>query len=249
MVPITATSQTTDIGGLPWPPLIAGTLIKRYKRFLVDVELEDGQIVTAHCPNTGSMQSCSEPGRRVYLSVHDNPKRKYPYTWEMIAMPDALVGTNTLTPNRLIKHAVTCRQIPELAGYETVRSEVRLGHHSRIDLLLSGPGAQRCYVEIKNCTLVRDKTALFPDAVTARGLKHLQELARHVGRQCRSVIFFFVQRMDADSFRPADAIDPAYGQGLRQAVAAGVEMLAYDVHIDLTGIRLRRALPCRLEGG
>ena len=246
MIPIATTSQTTDADGLPWPPLITGTLLKRYKRFLVDVELEDGRIVTAHCPNTGSMQSCSEPGRRVYLSVHDNPKRKYPYTWEMIAMPASLVGVNTLTPNRLIKHAVSRGQIPELGGYEAVRGEVRFGENSRVDLLLSGPGEARCYVEIKNCTLVRDKTALFPDAVTARGLKHLQELARQVGPACRSVIFFFVQRMDADCFRPAEAIDPAYGQGLRQAVAAGVEMLAYDVHIDLAGIRLRQALPCHL---
>ncbi len=246
MAPITTTSKTTDDSGLPWPPLIVGTLIKRYQRFLVDVELEDGRIVTAHCPNTGSMQTCSEPGRRVYLSMHDNPRRKYPYTWEMIAMPASLVGTNTLTPNRLVKHAINRGQIAALDGYATVRGEVRFGENSRVDLLLSGPGPSRCYVEIKNCTLVCDKTALFPDAVTARGLKHLQELARQVGPHCRSVIFFFVQRMDADCFRPADTIDPAYGRELRRAVAAGVEILAYDVHIDLTGIRLRRALPCRL---
>ncbi|MDJ0667428.1 MAG: DNA/RNA nuclease SfsA [Desulfobacterales bacterium] len=246
MVPIATTSKTPGSDGLSWPSLITGTLIKRYKRFLVDVELDDGRIVTAHCPNTGSMQSCSEPGRRVYLSVHDNPKRKYPYTWEMIAMPNSLVGINTLMPNRLIKHAVNRGQIPELEGYDAVGSEVRFGENSRVDLLLSGPGTARCYVEIKNCTLVRDKTALFPDAVTARGLKHLQELARQIGPACRSVIFFFVQRMDAVCFRPADTIDPDYGQGLRQAVAAGVEMMVYDVHIDLAEIRLRRALPYRL---
>ncbi len=219
MNPTPICSKTTDGEGLAWPPLIAGTLIRRYKRFLADVELEDGRTVTAHCPNTGSMQSCSAPGRRVYLSVHDNPKRKYPYTWELIAMPDSLVGVNTLTPNRLVKHAVARNGIPELGGYREVRSEVRMGANSRVDLMLSGPGKARCYVEIKNCTLVEDKTALFPYAVTARGLKHLQELARQVGPHTRSVIFMFVQRMDADIFQPADAIDPAYGQGLRQAMA------------------------------
>jgi sugar fermentation stimulation protein A len=237
---------TPRADGLVWPPLVAGTLLRRYKRFLADVKLEDGRTVTAHCPNTGSMRSCSEPGRQVYLSVHDNPKRKYPYTWELIQMPDSLVGVNTLTPNRLVKRAVAHEAVAELAGFERVRSEVRFGDHSRVDLLLTGPGNRRCFVEIKNCTLVVDGTALFPDAVTARGLKHLQELARQVDAQTRSVIFFFIQRMDAEEFRPADAIDPAYGEGLRQALGAGVEILAYDVDIDLAGIHLRRALPCRL---
>ncbi len=249
MNPMNTTTIRKDTSGrhdLNWPLLVAGTLIKRYKRFLADVALDDGRTVTAHCPNTGSMQACSEPGRRVYLSVHDNPKRKYPYTWELIAMPDSLVGVNTLVPNRLVKLAVSRDAIPELHGYETVRSEVRLGANTRVDLMLSGPGKARCYVEIKNCTLVRDQTALFPDAVTARGLKHLQELTRHVGPQTRSVIFIFVQRMDAEAFQPADAIDPAYGRGLRRAVAAGVELIAYDVCIDTQSIRLGRALPCRL---
>ncbi len=246
MKPTAILPKTADSDGLAWPPLIAGTLLRRYKRFLADVELDDGRTVTAHCPNTGSMQACSEPGRRVYLSVHDNPKRKYPYTWELITMPDSLVGVNTLVPNRLVKHAVLHNGIAEIGGYEAVRSEVRFGENSRVDLLLSGPGKARCYVEIKNCTLVENKTALFPDAVTARGLKHLQELARQVDRHTRSVIFVFVQRMDADVFQPADAIDPAYGQGLRRAIADGVELLVYDVHIDLEGIRLRRSLPCRL---
>ncbi len=239
-------TKTAGADGLAWPPLIAGTLLRRYKRFLADVELDDGRTVTAHCPNTGSMQACSEPGRRVYLSVHDNPKRKYPYTWELIVMPDSLVGVNTLVPNRLVKHAVLHNGIAELCGHKEARSEVRFGENSRVDLLLSGPGKAKCYVEIKNCTLVENKTALFPDAVTARGLKHLKELSRQVGPHTRSVIFVFVQRMDADVFQPADAIDPAYGRGLRRAIAEGVELLAYDVHINLEGIRLRRSLPCRL---
>ena len=244
-----ATPIRTDVPGphgLEWPPLVAGTLVRRYKRFLADVRLDDGRQVTAHCPNTGSMQACSEPGRRVYLSVHDNPKRKYPYTWELIAMPDSLVGVNTLVPNRLVKHAVSRDAIPELRGYATVRSEVRVGANARMDLMLAGPGDSRCYVEIKNCTLVRERIARFPDAVTARGLKHLQALARHVGPQTRSVIFILVQRMDAQAFEPADAIDPAYGRGLRQAVAAGVELMAYDTCIDMDMIRLGRSLPCRL---
>jgi len=238
--------ETAPPAGLTWPPLVRGTLVKRYKRFLADVILENGMTVTAHCPNTGSMTDCCEPGRPVYLSVHDNPKRKYPHTWELIRMPDSLVGVNTLVPNRLVKQAVRTGQVAELAGYAEVRSEVRMGARSRVDLMLQDDKRGTCHVEIKNCTMVRNGRAYFPDAVTTRGLKHLHELAARVSKRNRSVMFYLIQRMDAEAFRPADHIDPAYGKALRQAVAQGVEILAYDVHIDLRGIRLNRRRPCRL---
>jgi sugar fermentation stimulation protein A len=134
--------------GLAWPKLTTGTLLKRYKRFCADVKLENGEIVTAHCPNTGSMTGCSEPGRRVYLSVHDNPKRKLKYTWEMIAMPNSLVGVNTLIPNRLVFTSIVQKRIPELRTYHAVEREVKIGEHCRIDLLLTGRDGDHCYIEI-----------------------------------------------------------------------------------------------------
>jgi len=241
-------SQSADANprGLAWPPLVEGTLIRRYQRFLADVALKDGATVTAHCPNTGSMKDCCTPGRPVYLSAHDNPKRKLKYTWELIHMPGSLVGVNTLMPNRLVKHAVETGQIEELKGYDRVQSEVKISPHTRVDLMLRDGDRDVCHVEVKNCTMVEDRIARFPDAVTARGLKHLHELADQVAAGHRSVMLYFVQRMDADAFRPADDIDPAYGQALRQAVERGVEVLVYDVHIDLQAIRLNRRLPCRL---
>lgn len=232
--------------GLPWPPLVEGTLLRRYQRFLADVALKNGATVTAHCPNTGSMKDCCTPGRPVFLSVHDNPKRKLKYTWELIRMPDSLVGVNTLMPNRLVKHAVQTGQIEELKGYAHVQSEVKIGAHTRVDLMLQDEDRSRCHVEIKNCTMVENRVARFPDAVTARGLKHLHALADQVAAGHRSVMLYVVQRMDADAFRPADAIDPAYGHALRQAVQKGLEALVYDVHMDLREIRLNRRLPCLL---
>ena len=232
--------------GLDWPPLIAGKLVRRYQRFLADVKLNNGRVVTAHCPNTGSMKGCCEIGRTVYLSRQDNPRRKLKYTWELIDMPASLVGVNTLVPNRLVTHGVEAGQIPELEGYEKIQREVRIGDHTRIDLLLTATVRRHCYVEIKNCTLVQDGIARFPDAITSRGQKHLLELEKRVAAGDRSVIFFFIQRQDARSFQPADAIDPDYGRSLRRAVKKGVEALAYDVSIDLHGIRLRKPIPCRL---
>ena len=229
-----------------WPPLVKGTLIRRYKRFIADVELEDGRVVSAHCPNSGSMKACSEPGRPVYLSRHDSVKRKLPYTWQLIDMGTSLVGTNTGVPNRLVEASVRAGLVPALTGYDTVRTEVRYGERSRIDILLEC-GHDRCFVEVKNCTLVEDDgIARFPDAVTARGLKHLVELQREVREGNRSIMFYLVQRMDARLFGPADHIDPAYGMELRKAVKAGVELLAYDVHIDLGGITLNGPVPWEL---
>ncbi len=237
---------SADFNGLRWPELVCGTLIRRYKRFLADVKLDNGQTVTAHCPNTGSMKGCCEPGRAVYLSVHDNPRRKLKFTWELIQMPASLVGVNTQVPNRLVYESVKAGSVPELAGYREVAREVKISANSRIDLGLSGNGRRPCYVEIKNCTLVEDDTALFPDAVTARGLKHLHELEARAKSGCRAVMFYFIQRMDARVFRPADHIDGDYGRQLRHAAAHGVEILAYDVTIDLNGIRLKRRLAVAL---
>ncbi|MBW1790175.1 MAG: DNA/RNA nuclease SfsA [Deltaproteobacteria bacterium] len=231
---------------LLWPPLLEGTLIRRYKRFLADVKLRNNHVVTAHCPNSGSMLACSEPGRPAYISRQNKPGRKLKYTWEMIHMPTSLVGVNTMVPNRLVKASIQGNAVPELRGYENVRTEVKYGGNSRIDILLESDG-KRCYVEVKNCTLVEKGIACFPDAVTSRGLKHLVELQAQVRQGDRAVMFYLIQRMDAEEFRPADRIDPAYGKELRRAVDNGVEMLAYDVSIDLKGIKLNRKLRCRLR--
>ena len=230
-------------GSLQWPDLYGGTLLRRYKRFLADVELASGRQVTAHCPNSGSMTGCSESGRPVYLSYHDNPKRKLQYTWELIDMPNSLVGVNTLVPNRLVYAAIRAGFVKTLAQYENIKSEVKAGANSRLDLLLSNNENDQCFVEIKNCTLVNQGTASFPDAVTARGRQHLIELQELVAIGNRCMMFFLIQRMDADRFAPADQIDPAYGKELRKAVENGVEIIAYDVVIDLKKIKLRRSLP------
>lgn len=223
--------------------MIAGTLVKRYKRFLADIRLDSGEVVTAHCPNSGSMAGCCEPGRPVYISVSENPKRKLRYTWELIEMPGSLVGINTLTPNRLVRRCAEKGWIAELAGYDRVRAEVRAGDHTRFDLMLGRGESEQCFVEIKNCTLVENGTGYFPDARTERGRNHLEELQRQVRLGHRCVMFFLVQRMDARRFAPADAIDPEYGAELRRAVKNGVEILVYDVHLDLEGIGLHRCLP------
>ncbi len=231
---------------ISWPKLIKGTLVKRYKRFLADVVLDGGQRVTAHCPNSGSMKGCSEPGRTVYLSAHNSPKRKLPYTWEIIDMGTSLVGVNTLVPNRLVRDAIAAGLIRGLGGYEDIKTEIRYGTNSRVDVLLRS-GNRLCYVEVKNCTLVENGVALFPDAVTTRGLKHLVDLQEEVRRGHRAVMFYLIQRMDAEIFAPADRIDPAYAEELRKAVKNGVEILAYDVCIDLKKICLNRQLQVDLK--
>jgi sugar fermentation stimulation protein A len=233
-----------DIMKLP-RPLFPGALIRRYQRFLADIELESGETVTAHCPNSGSMKGCAIPGSSVLLSRSDNPGRKYPYTWELVKINGLWVGINTGLPNRLTGDAVKQGVIKELRGYESVRPEVRYGQNSRIDLLLSGSKGL-CYVEVKNVTLVEGGVALFPDAQTARGRKHLQELMREVRNGNRGVIFFVVQRADACALAPADAIDPEYGRLLRTAVENGVEAMAYQAHVEPDEIYLKRPLPVLL---
>ena len=231
---------------IAFPQLIRGTLVRRYKRFLADVVLEDGRTVTAHCPNTGSMKGCSEPGRTVYLSKSNNPSRKLAYTWELIQMTSSLVGVNTGVPNQLVYQALSAGTVPELSGFESVRKEVTVAKGSRIDIVMEDRDGRQCFVEVKNCTLVKDGVALFPDAVTGRGLRHLSELARLVADGHRCAMFYLIQRTDAASFAPAAAIDPDYSRGLAAAAAAGVEVVAYDVRIDLAGVALNAGLPVRL---
>jgi sugar fermentation stimulation protein A len=225
------------------PPLISGHLIKRYKRFLADVRLDTGETVTAHCPNSGSMKGCAVPGCPVWLSVSDNPRRKLKYTWELIQTPASMIGINTLVPNRLVKTAVADGGIQELGRYETIRSEVTTRKGTRLDLALTDPDRRNCYVEIKNCTLVEDGTALFPDAVTVRGQKHLDELTDLVAEGHRGVIFYLIQRMDAARFSPAAKIDPAYAGKLSRARDHGVEIITRDVVIDPVQIRINRSVP------
>ena len=226
-------------------PLIQGTLIKRYKRFLADVELEGGNIITAHTPNTGSMKGCCTPGSRVWLSDSGNPKRKYPCSWELVeALPDVLVGINTILPNKLVKEAIENTTIKELQGYNRIRPEVPYGQEkSRIDLLLNNDRQDLCYVEVKNVTMVENNIALFPDAVSERGSKHLRELVEMVKQGHRAVIFYCVQRCDAKEVRPADAIDPVYGETLREALSQGVEALAYRAEVSTTAVLLKHPLP------
>lgn len=227
-------------------PSYNGVLLRRYKRFLADVQLADGSTVTVHCPNSGSMMGCAQPGSPVLLSRSNNPTRKYPFTWELVKVGATWVGINTGRPNSLVHEAIREGAVPELAGYDTIRPEIRYGKNSRIDLLLSGPAAP-CYVEVKNVTLVEGETALFPDAVTERGQKHLQELMQVVRDGARGVIFFVVQREDASCVVPADRIDPEYGRLLRKAVQQGVEGLAYQANVNPEEIRLVRRLPILLD--
>ena len=225
--------------------LIPATLLRRYKRFLADVELADGSVITVHSPNTGSMQGCADPGMRVWIRDTANPKRKYRYAWELSETAEGtLININTILSNRLVREGIDRGVVSELQGYESIRSEVAYGQQgSRIDLLLEGDVAP-CYVEVKNVTArVSDGVAIFPDAVTARGAKHLEELMHMVEQGARAAIFYCVSREDVEQIQPADAIDPHYGQLLRRALANGVEALAYRVSLNGQGIELDRSLP------
>ncbi|MFN3232493.1 MAG: DNA/RNA nuclease SfsA [Alphaproteobacteria bacterium] len=223
-------------------PLIKGTLIKRYKRFMADVSLEDGTEITAHCANPGSMLGLKEPGSTVWLSPAANPKRKLKYSWELIEADGGLVGIHTGHPNRITEEAIEAQQIPELTGYASMRREVKYGKNSRIDILLQNDARRDCYVEVKNVHLYRGNGAEFPDSVTARGAKHLQELGDMVDAGHRAVMFYLVQRMDCDRFSIASDIDPAYDSALKEAVARGVEVLCYACTLSTDEIVVDRPL-------
>jgi sugar fermentation stimulation protein A len=227
-------------------PLLEGKLVQRYKRFFADVALKTGEKVTAHCANSGSMLSVKEPGSRVWLSPATNPERRLRYTWELIEIGGAMVGINTGHPNRIVAEAIAAGEIKELLGYPSLKREQKYGKNSRIDVLLEGPGRPACYVEVKNVTMRRGTghaaPAEFPDAVTERGAKHLREMADMVAAGSRAVMFYFVQRTDAERFTIAADIDPDYAQELKKALKAGVEAICYGCDVSPDGISIARPL-------
>jgi sugar fermentation stimulation protein A len=230
-------------------PLIEGTLIQRYKRFFADVRLPSGEVVVAHCTNTGSMLSVKEPGSRVWLSPASNPERKLRFTWEIIEVNGHMVGINTSHPNRIVAEAISDGLIPELTGYPELKREQKYGKNSRIDVLLSGGGKPPCYVEVKNVTLRRgfdDHHPLeFPDAVTERGAKHLREMTDIVNGGGRAVMVYLAQRADCNRFTVAADIDPAYAKALTEAMGKGVEALCYSCAVTPEAITL--AQPLKLD--
>lgn len=230
------------------PPLQSGVLIQRYKRFLADVRLDSGEQITLHCPNTGSMKNCAEPGWRVWFSDSGNDQRKYRHTWELVQNnAGALIGVNTGRANALVKEALAAGVIPSLQGYQQIRAEVKYGaENSRIDLLLDGSSGT-CFIEIKSVTLGEATTGYFPDAVTERGRKHLRELMQVVADGQRAVLFFCVQHTGVECVRPADHIDPAYGKQLREAAQAGVEIMAWRWSLSAQGASIERELPVLLD--
>ncbi len=234
-------------------PLARGRLLRRYKRFLADVRFETGaaagSIATAHCPNPGAMLGLTDSESEVWLSHSDDPKRALPWTWELVHARDAdpagaLVGIHTGRPNRIAEEAIAANRVPELAGYERIRREVRYGENSRVDLVLDGAGRPDCYVEIKNVHLMRQRgLAEFPDSVTARGARHLHELAKVAAAGARAVVLFVAQRADAERFAVAGDIDPAFQAAMNAARAAGVEVLCYRCALSPEQIVLDKALP------
>ncbi|HUU29959.1 MAG TPA: DNA/RNA nuclease SfsA [archaeon] len=228
-------------------PLLKGRLIRRYKRFLADITLAPGgETVTVHVPNSGSMLTVSDPGSEVILSDSRNPSRRFPLSLEMVRVADGefgWAGVNTGLPNRFVEAALRVGKIPELSGYESLRREAGAEKGSRLDFLLEDRRRGQCWVEVKNVTLVQNRTAFFPDAVTLRGRKHLEVLERLVSHGARAVIFFLVQRPDCEILRPADHVDPEYGETLRRVIKKGVEVLAYRSSLSLEGAVLAGPVP------
>lgn len=224
--------------------LLPATLVRRYKRFLADCTLADGAQVTAHCANPGSMMGLADPGTRIWLEPNDDPKKKLKYGWRLVEHSNGhFTGVDTSVPNRALRAALDARQVPGLDGYGTVRPEQKYGENSRIDFLLSEPGLPDAYVEVKSVTLSRQPgLAEFPDSVTARGAKHLAELARMAEAGHRAVMLYLVQRTDCDRLALADDIDPAYAAAWAAATAAGVETMALGTHIDPSGVTVGPAL-------
>ncbi|MFQ5709069.1 MAG: DNA/RNA nuclease SfsA [bacterium] len=226
-------------------PLTPAYLIERYKRFLADVQLEDGTVVTAHCPNSGSMTGLLRRGNKVLLCKSANKRRKLSYTWELVHVDSTWVGVNTMRPNHLIFEALTNKQIPQLADFSEIKAEVSWNKHNRLDLLLKQDD-RRCFVEVKNVTLAEAGVAFFPDAKTKRGVKHLQTLMEIVRQGHRGVVCFLVNREDCSLFKPADSIDPLFGHTLRQAYQNGVEILVCRTKIRPPEIVVGRALDFQL---
>jgi len=231
-----------------WPgKIIEATFLRRYKRFFADFQLADGTHVTGHCANTGSMKTCVHPGAPAWITFHPDPKRKLAYSWQAIQMDDGWVGIHTNLANRLVEEAIATEALVELSGYSEVFREQKYGQNSKIDLLLRHPGRPDCFVEVKNVTLrLQSGVVGFPDAVTTRGQKHLVELMDMAAQGHRAVLVFCVQRESAKEVWPAEAFDPEYAKLLRQAVVAGVEVLAYRAVLDWENISLQVPLPVRL---
>ncbi len=229
-------------------PLIEGVLIKRYKRFLADIQLSNNDIVTAHTSNTGAMLGCSRPGLKTWLKDTKNPKRKYPYSWELVQTESGTtVGINTLLANKLVLEGMRRGIISDTNKYTRIRSEVRyIDKSSRIDFLLQSPELPDCFLEVKNVTLVKDNAAYFPDAVSLRGLKHLRVLIDNVKNGNRSIMLYCIQRNDAKTFSPARHIHPEYANLLGEAVDSGVEALAYQCNISPTNIDITTSVPIAL---
>ncbi len=225
-----------------FPPLESAILIKRYKRFLTDIELSDGSERTIHCANTGAMAGCAEPGSTVWYSTSDNPKRKYPNSWELCHTPQGdWICVNTIRANSLVIEAIKHNRIAEFRQYATMRTEVRYGEeNSRIDILLESSDEQQCYVEVKSVTLLENGQGFFPDAVTQRGQKHLRELMAMAQQGHRAVIFFAVLHSGIEKVSPAHHIDPAYAKLLKQAEEAGVEIISYAAEISPQEILLTK---------
>jgi sugar fermentation stimulation protein A len=226
-------------------PLIPARLIRRYKRFLADVQLDTGEVVTAHCPNSGAMLGLKDDGMRIWLEPNDDPKKKLKYGWRLVELGGGhWAGIDTSVPNRVVKEALIARQVSELATYETVRPEVKYGQSSRVDFLLTQPGLPDAYVEVKNVHLLREGDwAEFPDSVTTRGAKHLSELSDMVAAGHRAVMLYLVQRTDCGRLRLAEDLDPAYASAFSKARDAGVEMICYDTTISVNGVALSKPLP------
>ncbi|SHE44924.1 sugar fermentation stimulation protein A [Mariniphaga anaerophila] len=225
--------------------LVHGTLVKRYKRFLADVELDNGETVTAHCTNSGTMKSCLENGAEVFLSPATDPKRKTRFTWEMIKINGDWVGINTGNPNKLAFEAISEQTIPGLDNYSTVRREVKF-EDSRFDVFAEND-EEKCFVEVKNVTLKEGKYALFPDAVTTRGQKHLKTLMDVKKQGMRAAMLYIVQRTDVEIFAPAKEIDPNYAAALKEAVANGVEVFVMQAKVTPQNIELIKRLPVEIE--
>jgi len=220
--------------------LLAGRLLKRYKRFLADIELDCGTVITAHCPNPGALLGGTTPYARVWVSHHPTSGRKLTYTWQIVEIDQTWVGINTSLPNSLAEEAILQGRIPELEGYPTLRREVKYGQNSRIDLLLLSDHKPPCYVEVKNVHLKRESAAEFPDCVTVRGTKHLQALEAMVAQGARAVMLYIIQRDDCDSFRLASDLDPVYARTAAHAFSKGVEALAYQCTVTPEGIEVEK---------
>jgi len=225
-------------------PLIHGRLVSRYKRFFADLILDDGREITAHCPNPGAMLGLKDPGRGAWVSWSDDTKRKLPWTLQLVEQEDALVGVNTLLPNRLVAEALAADALPELAGYTTIRPEVKYAEASRVDFLLTHEDRPPCWLEVKNCHFSRTPgLAEFPDCKAERSSRHLADLAGQVAEGHRAVVLFVVQREDCETFRACADLDPAFAAGLDAAAKAGVEVLVYACAMSVETIRIDRPLP------